>query len=78
MRDDDREQCLGCIHFRNDPAYLETVITGLTSLGSGYGSVRADDGLCLRHDRYLSAQSWCADFALAGLDVETVADGKLS
>jgi hypothetical protein len=70
MGADHREQCLGCIHFRNDPAYLESVIAGLTSLGSGYGSVRADDGLCLRHDRYLSAHSWCADFTAAGVAAE--------
>jgi hypothetical protein len=34
----------------------------MTSLSSGYGSVRSDDGVCLRHDRYLSARSCCADF----------------
>jgi hypothetical protein len=55
--------CAACSHFRNDPAYLETAIKGLTSFGSGYASVRADDGLCLRHDRYLSAQSYCGDFS---------------
>ena len=70
MAADHREECLGCIHFRNDPAYLESVFKGLSSLGSGYGSVRADDGLCLRHDRYLSAHSWCADFAAAGVAAE--------
>jgi hypothetical protein len=55
-------QCRACNHFRNDAKYLETVFKGLTSLGSGYGSVRSDDGVCLRHDRYLSARSSCADF----------------
>jgi hypothetical protein len=55
-------QCRSCDHFRNDPKYLETVFEGLTSLSSGYGSVRSDDGVCLRHDRYLSARSSCADF----------------
>ncbi len=60
-----REQCLSCRHFRNDPAYLETVFRGLSSLGSGYGSTRGDDGLCLRHDRYLTAHSWCAEFTPA-------------
>jgi hypothetical protein len=52
-------QCRTCAHFRNDAKYLETVFNGLTSLSSGYGSVRADDGICLRHDRYLSARSSC-------------------
>jgi hypothetical protein len=55
-------QCRACAHFRNDADYLETVFRGLTSLSSGYGSVRADDGICLRHDRYLSARSSCPQF----------------
>jgi hypothetical protein len=57
-------RCERCIHFRNDPAYLETVFAGLVSLGSGYGSARAEDGVCGRHDRYLSAQASCADFSV--------------
>jgi hypothetical protein len=32
-------------------------------MSSGYSSVRADDGICLRHERYLSAESSCPDFA---------------
>jgi hypothetical protein len=31
-------------------------------MSSGDASVRADDGICLRHDRYLSARASCADF----------------
>jgi hypothetical protein len=58
-----RGQCGRCVHFRNDPAYLEAAIAGLSSLSSGNASVRADDGLCLRHDRYLSARAGCADFS---------------
>jgi hypothetical protein len=58
-------QCRNCRHFRNDAGYLETVFPGLTSLSSGYGSVRADDGVCLLHDRYLRASSSCASFAPA-------------
>lgn len=58
-------QCRGCRYFRNDAKYLETVFAGLASLSSGYGSVRSDDGICLRHDRYLSARSFCADFSAA-------------
>ncbi|MFI4987604.1 MAG: hypothetical protein ACHQF3_09190 [Alphaproteobacteria bacterium] len=50
------------MHFRNDPAYLEATLKGLTSLGSAYASVRGEDGICRRHDRYLSARSWCVDF----------------
>lgn len=55
-------QCHGFHHFRNDANYLETGFRGLTSLSSGYGSVRSDDGICVRHDRYLSARSSCANF----------------
>jgi hypothetical protein len=55
-------RCGSCGNFRNDPAYLEAVIPGLSSLSSGDASVRADDGLCLHHDRYLSARASCADF----------------
>ena len=54
--------CRSCAHFRNDPGYLEAAFAGLASLSSAYGSVRGEDGLCLRHDRYLGARSCCADF----------------
>ncbi len=55
-------RCGDCVHFRNDPAYLEMLFAGLASLSSADGSVRGDDGHCRRHDRYLSARSGCADF----------------
>jgi hypothetical protein len=59
------ERCGSCAHFRNDPAYIETLFPGLTSLSSGDASVRGDDGHCLRHDRYLGAGAGCADFQAA-------------
>ncbi len=62
--------CGACRHFRNDPGYLEEAFAGLTSLSSAYGSVRSDDGLCLRHDRYLTARSSCADFSERTADVQ--------
>jgi hypothetical protein len=61
-----QQHCLACVHFRNDATFLESVFRGLTSLSSGFGSVRADDGVCLRHDRYLSARSFCSQFSPAG------------
>jgi len=61
-------QCLWCTHFRNDGKFLEAAFAGLPSLGSGFASVRADDGICLRHDRYLSARSSCPDFFPAGMN----------
>ncbi|MGD1015636.1 MAG: hypothetical protein ABR863_04250 [Roseiarcus sp.] len=36
---------------------------GFSSLSSAFASVRADDGLCLMRDRYLSARASCARFA---------------
>ena len=56
-------RCGACGNFCNDPGYLEKVMPGLTSMSSAHASVRADDGVCLLHDRYLSARSSCADFA---------------
>jgi hypothetical protein len=56
-------ECRTCRHFRNDAAFLEAAFAGLASMSSGYGSVRSDDGICLRHDRYLGARSSCADYA---------------
>ena len=55
--------CGACRHFRNDPAYLEAAIPGLSSLSSAAASVRADDGICGLHGRYLEANRSCADFA---------------
>jgi hypothetical protein len=65
--------CGSCRHFRNDPAYLEAAIPGLSSLSSGAASVRADDGLCLLRDRYLSARASCARFAAAARSNAAVA-----
>jgi hypothetical protein len=56
-------ECRTCRHFRNDAKFLETAFPGLAAMSSAFGSTRADDGICLRHDRYLSARSSCADFA---------------
>jgi len=63
MADMQRACCLHCVHFRNSPAYLESVFKGLAALGSGHASVRQDDGICLLNDRYLSADSWCDGFS---------------
>jgi hypothetical protein len=65
-------QCRHCRHFRNDPGFLETVFPGLTSMSSGYGSVRADDGVCLLRDRYLRATYGCSAFAPVGEDSVSV------
>jgi hypothetical protein len=55
-------RCASCAHFRNDPAFLEKEMPGMASMGSAHSSVRADDGICVRHDRYLSSRSSCAEY----------------
>ena len=61
----ERNRCLTCRHFRNDPRYLESVFKGMNILSSAYGSVRSNDGICLLHDRYLSANACCESFQSA-------------
>jgi hypothetical protein len=58
----EQPQCRYCRHFRNDPEYLESVFKGLTTLSSAHGSVRCEDGICLRHDLYLAAHRCCQEF----------------
>jgi hypothetical protein len=59
-----RRSCATCVSFRSDPFELESAIAGLRSFGSGFAAVRANDGLCARHDRYLSALACCAQHEL--------------
>ena len=55
-------RCRECRHFSAAPAALEASLKGLASLSSAYAAVRSDDGLCLLHERYLTADSHCARF----------------
>ena len=54
--------CSNCCRFRNDPIDLEAAVPGLASLSSGFASVRSDDGLCLEHDRFVTAGASCPKF----------------
>jgi hypothetical protein len=54
--------CGSCRYFCQAPHEIESQMPGLRSLGSVFGSVRASDGLCRRHDRYLGASSHCGDY----------------
>jgi len=54
-----------CRHFRNSPDYLESLFKGMATLSSAHASVRKDDGVCLKHDLYLSARDWCDAFERA-------------
>jgi hypothetical protein len=56
-------RCGHCRHFRNSPAYIEETFKGLTSLSSGYASVRHNDGICEEHGIYLSAMGACEQFS---------------
>jgi hypothetical protein len=55
-------RCAACRFFCSDPQELELRIVGLRSFGSGFASVRAGDGLCEKHDRYLPASAHCSSF----------------
>jgi len=56
------ERCGSCRYFCQAPHEIESQLPGMRSLGSGYASVRAADGICRRHDRYLGAASHCAHY----------------
>ena len=46
----------------HEPQQLERALPGLASLSSAYAAVRADDGLCRVHDRYVTCSSSCARY----------------
>jgi hypothetical protein len=54
--------CGSCRYFCEAPHEIESQLPGLRSLSSVHASVRAADGLCRRHDRYLAASSSCAEY----------------
>jgi hypothetical protein len=66
--------CKSCRWFLGDPAIVEKTYPGLSSMSSGFASVRDQDGFCNYHQRYLSARDSCLDFALriAGTNEEEV------
>ncbi len=66
-----RPCCATCRHFDNSPATLEARIPGLRALGSAYGATRAQDGLCARWERYLSADHVCPDHASCAQELQT-------
>jgi hypothetical protein len=55
--------CLACRHFNHAPADLEAALPGLSSLSSAYAAVRCHDGICVVHQRYVTASSVCPAFA---------------
>ncbi len=61
-----RDACGACRHFIGSPLELEAMLPGLSSLSSGFASVRANDGMCLVHDRYVAASSVCSHYQICG------------
>ena len=55
-------QCIECRFFENNPKALEEALPGLNTLSSAYGSVRAEAGICSRHDLFLASWKSCKDF----------------
>jgi len=51
--------CRECVHFDNGAAAVEAALPGLKSLGSAHAAVRAEDGICALHARYVAASSTC-------------------
>ena len=60
--DNARPTCFGCAHFHNDTETIQRVLPGISSFSSAHASVRADDGLCARHDTLINGRGSCADF----------------
>lgn len=57
--------CRTCRHFDGDPAAIEAAFPNLASMSSGFGSVRAGDGLCRLRSIYLSGRAGCPSHAAA-------------
>jgi hypothetical protein len=54
--------CADCAHFEREPAAIERGLPGIAMLSSAHGAVRADDGFCSLHDRYVGGRAHCAEF----------------
>jgi hypothetical protein len=69
-------RCATCCHFVDDAREIERQLAGLITLSSAYAAVRAADGLCSVHDRYLAAASGCT--AWRGREESPPVDAALS
>ena len=69
--------CRTCVHFVGDALAFERELPGFNALSSGFAAVRGDDGLCKQHQRFVSAQSRCEQFAAlrAGKSAPQTTDG---
>jgi hypothetical protein len=55
-------RCGACVHFDNEAATLEASFAAMVTMGSGFASVRAGDGICTLRGVYLSDRAGCASF----------------
>ncbi len=62
--------CRNCKYFKNDPNFIEQTYNGLTTLSSGFASVRHQDGLCNYNQLYLSAFDSCTHFEICSINVD--------
>ena len=51
--------CANCRYFSGAPREVEALLPGMRTLGSAYGSVRATEGVCVLHNRYVDPSSRC-------------------
>jgi hypothetical protein len=58
-------RCGTCRHFHGEPQEIERLCPGLTAMGSGYASVRAQDGICSYRDVYVLGNDACPAFGAA-------------
>jgi hypothetical protein len=58
--------CRDCRFFEGRPLALEDRLPLIAALSSAHGSSRADDGLCLRHERFVAARASCGAYARRG------------
>lgn len=56
------KHCGQCVHFRNDPAWLEQALPGFNVMSSAYASVRQQDGICALHEVMCNTKQSCASF----------------
>jgi hypothetical protein len=56
------ETCRDCRFFNNDPAWIEKIFPGLSSLSSAYGSTRAEAGICSERELFLQPVTKCPQF----------------
>lgn len=63
-RDPRTPTCRDCARFVDDPAAIEAALPGITALGSAYGSVRGDAGICEASGRFMEPldATTCAPF----------------